>query len=213
MKKLIVAATEKEVRPLLDKAGKPDNNLFPLSDTVDILITGAGAVQTIYHLLANPKIDSYDQLINAGIAGSFSPLLAIGTVVEVATDIFGDFGVDNNGQFIPADDIGLFKKNNFPFNNGWLKNPTPFDVSLPQTKGITVQTTSGSTTLIDNRQKQFNSDIETMESAAFFYVGLKKNISFAGIRCISNKVEPRNKKNWDIDLAISNLNKYLERKI
>ncbi|MCD6367038.1 MAG: hypothetical protein J7L46_05815 [Bacteroidales bacterium] len=213
MKRLIVSATEKEVQPLLDKAGKPENNLFPLSDTVDILITGAGSIQTIYNLLAEPRIINYNQLINVGVAGSFSPSLAIGTVVEVIADTFGDFGVDDNGQFIPAGDVGLMEKDEFPFTGGWLKNSEPFDVSLPQVKGITVQTTSGSIALIEKRQKLFNPGIETMESAAFFYIGLKKNISFTAIRCVSNRVEPRNKKNWNMNLAINNLNNYLNEKI
>jgi len=39
MKKLIVVATKKEVQPLLDKSEKNDNNLYELSNTVDILIT------------------------------------------------------------------------------------------------------------------------------------------------------------------------------
>ena len=213
MKKLVVAATKKEVCPLLNSAGKPNNNLYTLSDTIDILITGAGTFQFIYNLLAVPEISRYDQLINVGIAGSFSPSLAVGTIVEVIADTFGDFGVDDNGQFIPAGDVDLFGKNNFPFLDGWLKNPEPFDVSLPQVKGITVQTASGSTSLIKTRQKLFNADIETMESAAFFYVGLKKTMSFAAIRSISNKVEPRNKENWNIDLAINNLNDYLNERI
>ena len=48
--------------------------------------------------------------------------------------------------------------------------------------------------------------IENMEGAAFFYISLIKKIPFLGIRSISNLVEPRNKENWNADLAIKNLN-------
>ena len=152
-------------------------------------------------------------LINAGIAGSFLSSYAIGTVVEVAADTFGDFGIDNNGNFIPAKSTELLKQNIFPFTGGWLKNPNPFDISLPQVNGITVQTVSGSINLIEIRKKFFNPGIETMESSAFFYVALREQIPFGAIRCISNRVEPRNKKRWNTDLAIKNLNDYLNEEI
>ncbi|RKX18203.1 MAG: futalosine hydrolase [Candidatus Zixiibacteriota bacterium] len=213
MKKLIVSATEKEVQPLLEKAKRETDCLFSLTNEIDILITGVGVVQTTFNLMHHLEKNRYDQLINVGIAGGFSPSLAIGTVVEVIADTFGDFGVDDNGQFIPAGDVGLMEKDEFPFTGGWLKNSEPFDVSLPQVKGITVQTTSGSTSQIEERKKIFNPDIETMESAAFFFVALQKKIPFSAIRAISNKVEPRNKRDWDIELAASNLTRYLEKKI
>ncbi len=210
MKKLIVSATTKEVFPLLEKAAKKSDYLFSLTKEVDILITGIGAFQTIYQLMKHLGENNYKQLINVGIAGSFLPSLDIGTVVEVNQDIFADFGVDDNGRFVPACEADLLETNTFPFKYGWLKNPQIFDSNLPQIKGITVQVTSGSITAITQRQNLFSPDIETMESAAIFYVALRKQIPFVVIRAISNKVEPRNKLNWNIDLAIGNLNHYLE---
>ena len=38
-----------------------------------------------------------------------------------------------------------------------------------------------------------------MEGAAFFYVCLKEKVNFFQIRAISNFVEKRNKKNWEIN--------------
>ncbi len=213
MKKLIVSATEKEVQPLLEKADKKTNCLFSLTKGIDILITGVGVVQTTFSLMQHLEKNKYDQLINVGIAGGFSPTFAVGTVIEVCSDTFGDLGVDDNGRFISSWDAGLLERTTFPFENGWLKNPYTFDELLPQTKGITVQTASGSTPLVEERKKIFNPDIETMESAAFFFVVLQKQIPFAAIRAISNRVEPRNKRNWDIELAVSNLNHYLKKKI
>ena len=45
-----------------------------------------------------------------------------------------------------------------------------------------------------------------MEGAACFMVCNKFEISCMQIRSISNKVEKRNKENWDFPLAIKNLN-------
>jgi futalosine hydrolase len=52
---------------------------------------------------------------------------------------------------------------------------------------------------------QFNPQIESMEGAAVFYVCLKTNINCIQIRTISNNVERRNKNNWNIPLALKNL--------
>lgn len=213
MKKLIVSATSDEVKPLLKQAKKKTEFLFELTPHIDILITGVGIFQTIYLMMNHLNNNPYDQLINVGIAGSYLPEFEAGTLVEIITDTFGDFGVDDNGQFISAWDAHLLDKDCFPFVKGWLNNPQIFDTSLPQAKGLTVQKTSGNLPLIEERKNKFSPGVETMESAAFFYVALQQKISFVAIRSISNMVEPRNKENWHIDLAIENLNKYLRKRI
>jgi len=48
-----------------------------------------------------------------------------------------------------------------------------------------------------------------MEGAAFFYVCQLQKIPHIQIRSISNYVEPRNRANWNISLAIKNLNEVL----
>ena len=50
-----------------------------------------------------------------------------------------------------------------------------------------------------------------MEGAACFMVCEKFEIPCIQIRAISNKVEKRNKENWNLDLAISNLNTEVEK--
>jgi len=213
MKKLIISATTREVKPLLKLAEKKTEHLFKLTPYIDILITGVGIFQTIYLMMNHLNNNHYDQLINVGIAGSYLPELKAGIVVQVVTDTFGDFGVDDNGQFITAWDAPLLDKNAFPFEYGWLNNSKKIDMIIPQVKGITVQKTSGSLSLIEERKNRFSPGVETMESAAFFFVALQKKIQFVAIRSISNMVEPRNKKNWHIDLAVENLNKYLKHKL
>jgi futalosine hydrolase len=47
-----------------------------------------------------------------------------------------------------------------------------------------------------------------MEGAAFFYACRQFNIPCLQIRAVSNYVEKRNRDNWDIPLAIKNLNNF-----
>jgi futalosine hydrolase len=48
-----------------------------------------------------------------------------------------------------------------------------------------------------------------MEGAAFMFVCKMENQEYLQIRSISNFVEPRNLNNWNIPLAINNVNKFL----
>ena len=50
-----------------------------------------------------------------------------------------------------------------------------------------------------------------MEGATVFKVCKEMKIPCIQIRSISNKVEKRNKENWNLDLAISNLNIEVEK--
>jgi len=81
--------------------------------------------------------------------------------------------------------------------------------------GITVNRVHGTTDSILKTIHQFDPDVETMEGAAVGYVCWKVGIPWVQIRAISNRVEPRNKDNWNIPLALENLHdevmKYLKQ--
>ena len=80
MNVLLVAATAKEIAPLLDiyrrDPGKIKANL-------DILISGPGLTSTAYHLTRQISIRRPALVIMAGIAGSFSRDLLLGSVLIV----------------------------------------------------------------------------------------------------------------------------------
>jgi futalosine hydrolase len=91
-----------------------------------------------------------------------------------------------------------------------LKNKGSFDIdevdSLIPVKAITVNTLTGNQDSIEKLKNKFNPEIITTEGAAFFYVCLLEDIPFLQIRAISNFVEIRKIENWNIPLAIKNLN-------
>lgn len=208
MKILVVAATELEVKGLLKEpaeTGVP-HRLFDVSEnSVDVLITGVGAVPTAFCLAR--FVEDYDFIINVGIAGSYSSNISIGQVVVVDWDCFGDYGIDNNGHFISLSEVGLAdaSSNVNNLSNPWLKkNDIP--EYLVKVKGITLGTASGSEQSIGKIKQLWNPDIETMESAAVFYVCLLLNKPFICLRAISNFVELRDKSKWRIKEALDNLN-------
>ena len=225
MKVLIVSATKTEIAPIL-KQFRFLQHISPfLSEYshqniyIDVLITGIGTTATTYQLTKtiHRKNQNYNLLINAGIAGSFNREIQKAEVVNVVRDEFADLGIDDNGTFYTVFENKLLKNNTFPFVNGILENTSTFENatlksnlnSLIKVKAITSGIVHGSQNSIDNICSKFDADIETMEGAAFFYVALSENLPCIQIRSISNYIEPRNKKNWDIPLSINSLNEFL----
>lgn len=205
MKILIVSATKKEIVPLL-------NNLqsMQLDDLqIDTLITGIGTVFTTYLLTRKLVGADFDVVIHVGIAGSFNSDLQIGETVFVQTDQFADLGIEDKNEFYTVFEKKLLDKNEFPFTNGRLENPYDFNIKLKKVTAITVNTTHGNNKSIDLFKTKFDADIETMEGAALFYICLHEGVRFMQIRSISNRVEERNVANWNIPLAIKNLNQKL----
>jgi futalosine hydrolase len=215
MKILIVSATEKEILPLKNRLKIGTSAVCVMKYTtikdfsVDFLVAGIGSTLTTYALTKKLSTKKYDFVINTGIAGSFNENVNIGDIVQVQTDEFADLGIEDKNEFFTLFDKGFMKKDQFPFTDGKLINPTELNLSLKQVSGITVNTTHGNKNNIELIKNKFNADIETMEGAAFFYVCLIENIKCLQIRAISNFVEERNNANWDIPLAIHNLNEKL----
>jgi futalosine hydrolase len=68
-----------------------------------------------------------------------------------------------------------------------------------------VGTSTGTLATREKLISKFSPDIETMEGATFFYLCKRFGIPFFALRAISNRVEVRNRENWDIKTALRNL--------
>lgn len=205
MRILLVAATVFEVAGFIAFSKNQTRHRFK------VLVTGPGMIKTTWAItdLLGDKDESFDLAINAGIAGSYDPELVKGTVVEVVQDVFADFGAEDGSTFLEASTIGLSAPDEFPFRSGRLNSTHSFQSALmnyPHVKGISVNTVSGHNTTIQRRLSLFGAQTESMEGAAFFYCCLQKDVPCLQLRAISNPVEKRNKENWNIPLAVSNLN-------
>ena len=151
----------------------------------------------------------YDLAINVGLAGSFDDAIKIGDVVNVMSDRIAGLGAEDGEKFLSLIDMDLLEDEDFSLQNGEMQNTIPISnkvvESLPKVKGITVNTTHGNEASIEKVKALFAPQVETMEGAAFLYACLLEGISCIQLRAISNKVERRNKKNWDIKLAVQQL--------
>lgn len=203
MKVLVVAATEIEIQPFLSRFLIENSTISYRNHELSFLLTGVGMVATAYSLGKELNINNYDLAINAGIAGSFDSLLDIGTVVKVAEDHFSELGAENGDQFLTINELGLGESKISP-----LKTTISL-LDLKSVIGITVNTVHGNKNSIAATVKRLNPQIESMEGAAFFFACNDVGLPSIQLRAISNWVEERNKANWNINLAVQNLNKRL----
>ncbi|MCP4441815.1 MAG: futalosine hydrolase [Aureispira sp.] len=211
---LIVAATKFEILPLLkylqDNFKQENDSPIFKKDKIEVfvLITGVGMMHTAFALGNYLGKRPVDLAINVGIAGAYDRSLEIGEVVHVVSEQLGDLGVEEqDGSFKDVFEMGLIGSNDQPFINGKIYNPGASAYKfLKGVDGLTVNRTHGTQESIDFTQAKYSAQIETMEGAAFFYACGMVKANFLQLRAISNYVEPRNKDNWKIPLAIDNVN-------
>ena len=212
MKLLIVSATEFEIMPLLahlksNFKNKDDRRFFSKDIDIHILVTGVGPIHTAFALATVLAQHPFDLVVNLGIAGAFNRSFELGQVFQVVNDRFADVGIEEaNGSFTDLFEMQLIDWNEAPYINGKLYAPSTENKFLPQATAITVSKVHGTQESIDKISKKYPADLESMEGGAVFYACLQYKIDCLQIRSISNYVEPRNKDNWNISLAIDNLN-------
>lgn len=199
MKPLLVAATYPEIGMFLESHNLEEKS-FIQTENFDVVITGVGMTATAF-AIGRHLNQGYDLVVNVGIAGAFNRSIALGDLVNIKQDCFAELGAENNDEFITINDLG-FGKNTFFAT-------APHFLELKSANAITVNKVHGQSHSILNTIKNFNPDVESMEGAAVFYACNRLDIPCMQVRSISNYVEPRNRENWKIGLAIKNLNEWL----
>ncbi|MBK8955409.1 MAG: futalosine hydrolase [Saprospiraceae bacterium] len=211
----IVSATTKEIEPtlhyLMDQWNsislmnfqKGDKLVFPL-------VTGIGSTAMAFALARFQSMQKLDFMIHLGIAGSYQSHYEIGELREVISERWGDLGAEEaDGSFLDSFELNLIQPDRFPFQESVIRNEqSVFASNLPVSSGLTVNAASGWNHSIELRKNKYNADLESMEGVGLFYACRMLDLPFLSIRAISNLVEPRNKNNWNTDLAIRNLNNY-----
>lgn len=199
MKTLVVAATQAEIAPTLAHFGIASNN-FIETENFDLLITGVGMVATAF-ALGQKLNNKYTLVLNVGIAGSFDREISLGEVVNITHDTFAELGAEDHDNFITLPQLG--------FGENAFSSTTETALTLREVKGITVNKVHGNAQSIEKTIQLYQPQTESMEGAAVFYACQQLNIPALQIRSISNYVEPRNRENWQIGLAVKNLNDWL----
>jgi futalosine hydrolase len=194
---LIVAATEAEIQPLITHFGG--------KTPFDVVITGVGMVATAFAMGSHFAVKKYDLAINLGIAGSFDLDIPLGEVVEVIADELSELGAENDELFMPIAQLG-FGESRYLASSA-LRYHTK-TIKVKAANAITVNTVHGNDLSIQRVTARLAPQLESMEGAAFFYSCQQAGVPCLQIRAVSNYVEKRNRDNWQIGLAIKNLNNF-----
>lgn len=149
----------------------------------------------------------YNLVLNLGIAGSFNRDLELGTVVNITHDEFSELGAEDGDSFLSIDTLG-FGKSKYTAINNLLNDDL---AQLPKARGITVNRVHGQEAQIAVISERLKPDTESMEGAAVLYCCEQASIPCLQVRAISNYVERRNRENWRIGAAITNLNNWAVR--
>lgn len=199
MKTLVVAATTAELSGIYDYF-QLQPATFIQGPGFDILITGVGMTATAF-ALGQTLNNSYTQLLNLGIAGSFDRQIPLGALVHIQKETFSELGAEDKEAFLTIDELGFGSSTitAIPADNPILKG-------LIKGSGVTVNTVHGHMESIQRIAARLSPTIESMEGAAVFYAAQQTKTPCIQVRSISNYVEERNKAAWKIGLAIKNLN-------
>jgi len=178
---------------------------------------GVGKVNAAHLTTVILERNDIDYLILFGIGGAYSDAV-VGDVVVARSENYAEEGViigegwkpmDFTGFALLKDKIEYF--NTFPMDRKLMQlaiNASK-DVGLNVICGnfITVSQCSGTGVNGKIIQKRFNGICENMEGAAVAHICAIYGIPIIEIRGISNIIEDRNLKKWNVPLAASNCNK------
>lgn len=207
MKVVITSATEKETE-LLRQSLNPLYFNKELPFHVDFHISGVGLLASCFSISQLVSHQKPDLIIQAGIAGTFTEKINLGTVVAVKSEYLGDTGVEENGVFKDLFDLQLASQNELPFANKSLDN---IDLkkwnitALPTVTSVTINEITTRQERIAQLSQKYNPEIESMEGASLHYCCIKTGVPFIQIRAISNHVGERDKSKWAFGEAFKNL--------
>jgi len=165
-------------------------------------------------------------VINTGCAGAYPGSgLSIGDLAVASEEILGDEGVITSGGWLDFRAMGLpllvqgeqRYYNEIPFSGHAIDRAVQLaalhGTALPRGRFITVSTCSGTQKRGEELVQRFGAIAENMEGAAVALTCLRYGIDCLEIRGISNQVEERNMKGWDIPAAVEAAQRFVIRYI
>ncbi|MFM2206234.1 MAG: hypothetical protein RL213_209 [Bacteroidota bacterium] len=200
MRILLVAADESETQFLREYLKNGFSGSPP-----DFLHTGIGMVAMTYALTRHLSQNTYDLVVNIGLAGAIDPDLRLGAVVAVTEDHFYELGAQDGDRFLTFGEVGFPVQDRIVPERFFL----PAILELPSVTAVTVNTVHGEEKAIEILRTRSGASVESMEGAAFYYVCNGFGVKCLQLRAVSNRVERRNRDAWDLPLAVSRLSEAL----
>lgn len=228
---IIIAAVPKEIELLekvLEYSGRVKSGGYEyVEGTIGNLrvVVCAGGVGKVNAAAATAvMIDRYQPqlVINIGCAGAYvGSGLAVGNLVVASEEVLADDGVlaadgwkDLRYMNLPSvDQGGMTCFNLLPLSRHASEKAMQladyYGVFLMRGRSATVSTCSGTRQYGADLSQRWNALIENMEGAAVAQVCLRCGVDCLEIRGISNLVEERDLKKWDIPKAVEGAQRFV----
>lgn len=189
-----------------------------------IIVCAGGVGKVNAASTAAVMIDRYQPqlVINVGCAGAYlGSGLSIGNLVVASEEVLADEGVvvaqgwqDLRYMNIPAvEQGGLSCYNVLPLSRHASEKAMQladyYGVFLMRGRLATVSTCSGSLQYAAELSQRWNALAENMEGAAVAQICLRNGVNCLEIRGISNMVEERDLKKWDIARAVEGAQRFV----
>ena len=154
-----------------------------------------------------------DRVILLGIGGAFRQSgLALGDVVQAASECFADLGYREGDRYINLDQMNI---DHLPTANGALGclYPLPLlDRNTSNADFVTVSQVTNSDIQAQRLMQSYGGGIENMEGAAVAMACAFYQIPFYQVRAVSNWVGPRDPSSWQTKTALTRLREWLEHR-
>jgi futalosine hydrolase len=177
--------------------------------SVLLVATGIGAVNAAHALTCALQARRPDWVLQVGVGGSYPQSgLGIGELALASEEWYGDLGVRTDEGWQGADLIGIPVYGEDGYNKFVLAGECLDRARevLPEVKVgpfATVQECSGTDELGLERGARFGAVCENMEGAAAAHVCALYGVPFLEIRAMSNRVEKRDREQWDLVGAVA----------
>jgi futalosine hydrolase len=203
----------------------------PLSDAAESVITkgflhgksilfshcGIGKVNAAHSVTLLLEEQRPEILILFGIGGAYAQA-GVGDVLIAESENYGEEGVMTSDGWKPMEFTGFpLLKNDVEYFNTFVMDRKLSQLAIEVSKDIglkvhsgnfiTVSQCSGTRKTGEEMRERFNGICENMEGAAVAHICAKYKVPMIEIRGISNIIEDRDLKKWNIPLAVSNCSK------
>lgn len=196
---LVTAATDIEMEPFLRACG-------PLPWPA--LVTGVGPVETAVQLTAFLAATSLSLsgVINIGVAGAYildgRENAALLDLCLAEREVLADFGICDGAEVKPLRGVALTIREDFDLDGDLLDRAKALlaAAGIPCKTGVFATVSCASGTLERGRAlaRPHQTLCENMEGAAVARACLHFGLPLLELRCISNLVEDRNRRNWQL---------------
>ncbi|MED2971871.1 futalosine hydrolase [Fictibacillus sp. B-59209] len=177
---------------------------------VDVVLAGVGPVASAINTMKALNANTYNLVINAGIAGGFANRADIGSLVIANEIVCADLGAESPDGFLSLDELGFGSSTRVGVDESFvlaISSALSKAGLIAQTAPIlTLSKVTGTTeTTEELMEREPEAAAEAMEGYGVALAAQEYNLPVLEIRAISNRVGPRDRGGWRIKDALISL--------